>query len=106
MPSLKRDIRLCAPARLSVSSLRIFFKRRKAETNATALALYSPWNNLDPKTFERQYKDHLSEFHQWDQKDHADEWLVFEENIGTHLTWMRRHFQTAELYTVLTNKAR
>lgn len=67
--------------------------------------MIATWNNLDPKTFERQYKDHLSGFHQWDQKDHADEWLVFEENIGTHLSLDETSISNGELYTVLTNKA-
>lgn len=60
---------------------------------------------LDPKTFERQYKDHLSGFHDWDQKDHADEWLVFEDNIGTHLSLDETSISNGELYSVLTNKA-
>lgn len=60
---------------------------------------------LDPKTFERQYKDHLSGFHEWDQKDHADEWLLFEQNIGTHLSLDETSISKGELYSVLTNKA-
>lgn len=60
---------------------------------------------LEPKLFERQYKDHLSGFHQWDQKDHADEWLVFEDNLGTHLSLDETSVSNGELYSILTNKA-
>lgn len=60
---------------------------------------------LEPKLFERQYKDHLSGFHQWNQKDHADEWLVFEDNIGMHLSLDETSISNGELYSVLTNKA-
>ena len=60
---------------------------------------------LEPKLFERQYKDHLSEFHQWNQKDHADKWLVLEKNIGTHLSLDETSISNGELYSVLTNKA-
>ncbi len=60
---------------------------------------------LDPKLFERQYKDHLSDFHTWNQKDHADKWLVFENNIGTHLSLDETSISNGELYSVLTNKA-
>jgi len=77
----------------------------RAETNAVSLALIAEWNGLEPKSFERQYKDHLSDFHGWDQKDHADEWLVFEENIGTHLSLDETSISNGELYTILTNKA-
>lgn len=69
------------------------------------MALIARWNHLDPKTFERQYKDHLSGFHEWDQKDHADEWLVFEKNIGAHLSLDETSVSNGELYSVLTNKA-
>lgn len=60
---------------------------------------------MEPQLFERQYKDHLSDFHEWNQKDHADEWLVFEKNIGTHLSLDETSISNGELYTVLTNKA-
>lgn len=73
--------------------------------NAVSLTDIARWNRLDPKTFTRQYKDHLSGFHEWDQKDHADEWLVFEENIGIHLSLDETSISNGELYTVLTNKA-
>jgi len=69
------------------------------------LAWIARWNHLDPKTFERQYKDHLSGFHDWDQKEHADEWLVFERNVGEHLSVDETSISNGELYTVLTNKA-
>ena len=60
---------------------------------------------MESKLFERQYKDHLSGFHEWDQKDHADEWLLFEDNIGTHLSLDETSISKGELYSVLTNKA-
>ena len=63
------------------------------------------WNRLDPKTFARQYKDHLSGFHDWDQKEHADAWLMFENNIGERLSVDETSISNGELYTILTNKA-
>ena len=63
------------------------------------------WNRLDPKTFARQYKDHLSDFHTWDQKEHADEWLLFEDNVGERLGVDETSISNGELYTILTNKA-
>ena len=77
----------------------------RAETNAVSLAWIAEWNGLEPKTFERQYKDHLSDFHQWGQKDHADEWLVFEDNVGERLSVDETSISNGELYTILTNKA-
>ena len=57
------------------------------------------------KEFEKQYKDHLSGFHQWEQKDHAEKWMLFEGNLGEKLSIDEVAVTNGELYTVLTNKA-
>lgn len=41
---------------------------------------------------------------QWDQKDHADEWILFEKNIGEKLSIDEIAVTNGELYTVVTNK--
>ena len=53
----------------------------------------------------RQYKEHLSDFKTWDAKSHAQEWLIFPENIGEHLSIDETSISQGELYTVVTNKA-
>ena len=40
----------------------------------------------DGKYLNRVYKEHLSDFEDWDQKDHAAEWVLFAQNMGTHLS--------------------
>lgn len=52
----------------------------------------------------QQYKEFLSDYHSWDQKDHADKWLVFPENIGPRLSIDETSLSNGELYTILTNK--
>lgn len=54
---------------------------------------------------QRQYKNHLSDFNQWDQKPHAKEWLLYPENIGEYLSIDETAYTKGELYTVLTNKS-
>lgn len=54
----------------------------------------------------RLYRDHLSDFRTWEAKSHAEDWLVFPENIGAHLSLDEVSVSNGELYTVLTNKAR
>lgn len=54
----------------------------------------------------RIYRDHLSDFRTWKEKDHADTWLVFRENIGEDLSLDEVEVSGGELYTVLTNKER
>lgn len=60
---------------------------------------------LHAKEFEKQYKDHLSGFHSWNQKDHAEKWILFEKNIGEKLSLDETALTNGELYTILTNKS-
>lgn len=41
----------------------------------------------------------------WDQKKHADKWILFKENIGTNLSIDETALTNGELYTIVTNKA-
>ena len=59
---------------------------------------------LPVKEFEKQYKDHLSGYKDWDQKDHADKWILFENNLGLSLSIDEVAVTKGELYTILTNK--
>lgn len=61
--------------------------------------------HIDGDQLERHYKEHLSNFRQWEQWEHADEWLLFPENMGTHLSIDETSLSNGELYTILTNKA-
>lgn len=53
----------------------------------------------------QQYKEHLSDYKTWEQRVHAQEWIIFPENMGTHLSLDETSLSNGELYTVLTNKA-
>lgn len=70
-----------------------------------ALSLIAEQYHLDPGTFEKQYKDTLSSYRTWEQKEHADMWLLFPENIGKRLSIDETSLSNGELYTILTNKA-
>ena len=39
----------------------------------------------DGDNLERCYKHSLSDFPEWDQREHASDWIVIEENIGERL---------------------
>jgi hypothetical protein len=62
--------------------------------------------HIDGKQLERHYKCHLSDFSTWEQKFHAEKWLLFPENIGKRLSLDETAFSDGELYTFLTNKDR
>ena len=60
---------------------------------------------VDGKRLEEQYASHLSGFTSWEQAGHAENWLLFPENIGEYLSIDETSLSQGELYTVLTNKA-
>ena len=59
---------------------------------------------VEGKKFRRQYKKSLSEFKDWNQKSHAEDWIVFPENCSEHLSLDEVALSQGELYTVLTSK--
>lgn len=59
---------------------------------------------IDGHTFERQYKETLSNFREWDQSEHADKWLLFPDNMGPRLAIDESSLSNGELYTFVTNR--
>ncbi len=53
----------------------------------------------------RHYKKVSSGFKDWEQKLHAEEYMLFPENIGENLSIDEVSLSKGELYTFLTNKA-
>jgi transposase len=56
------------------------------------------------KKLQRQYKKHLSSFNTWDPREHAHQWIIYPENMGTHLSIDEVALSQGELYTIVTNK--
>ena len=46
----------------------------------------------------------MSNFHTWDQLEHCEEWILYEQNIGANLSIDETALSQGELYTVITNK--
>ena len=76
-----------------------------AEEKAVSLSSIAESQKIPAKEFEKQYKNHLSGFHEWDQKEHAEESLLFPGNIGSQLSIDETCISNGELYTIITNKA-
>jgi transposase len=72
---------------------------------AVSCNLIGKFYGVDGDLLERQYKDHLSGFRDWDQLDHAEEWILYPDNIGPRLSIDETSLSSGELYTILTNKA-
>jgi len=54
--------------------------------------------------FFRKLLLHLSDFKTWFSADHAEEWLVFPENIGKRLSIDETSLSNGELYTAEIQK--
>lgn len=59
---------------------------------------------MDGKQLQTQYKEHLSDYQDWDQKEHAQDYILYAKNIGYRLCIDETALSKGELYTVLTNK--
>ena len=62
--------------------------------------------HIDAHTFEKQYKEVLSGYRSWSELSHADEWLVFPDNVGPSLAIDETSLSNGELYTIVTNRDR
>ena len=60
---------------------------------------------INGNQFGQQYKDSLSDYKSWGQKEHAQEWLLFPENIGPNLSIDETALSNGDLFTIVTNKA-
>src|SRR5690606_9629941 len=60
---------------------------------------------MDGKQLQDQYKNHLSDFHDWNQKPHAENWTLFPGNVSEHLSIDETSFSNGELYTIVSSKS-
>lgn len=74
------------------------------DNNPISCHLLGRLYTVDGKQLQAQYKDFLSDFHTWEQKAHAEEWMLFEDNIGPSLSIDETALSNGELYTIVTNK--
>ena len=58
---------------------------------------------INGATLEKNYKEHLSGFREWDQLAHADDWVLLEENMGERLS-IDESMHAKDLFTFLSNK--
>lgn len=62
-------------------------------------------NHLHPQTLEKQYKENLSNFREWEKNVDADA-LVYPKNFGEYMSIDETALYNGDLYTIITNKDR
>jgi transposase len=65
---------------------------------------FGDYYKINGNTLQYHYKNHLSDFKDWTQKAHAEDWLLYPKNIGKYLSLDETSLSNGELYTILTNK--
>src|SRR5690625_7325722 len=75
-----------------------------AESGAELIKPVAELSGIRPHLLYRHYKQ-VSGFYQWDQRDHAAEYMVFEKNIGSRLSIDEVSLTNGELYTYVCNKS-
>lgn len=62
-------------------------------------------NGLNGQTLRKQYKEKLSGYRNWEQLEHADEYVIFPDNMGQDMSLDETCLSNGDVYTILTNKA-
>ena len=60
---------------------------------------------MNGETLRKQYKEKISDYRIWEQQSHAEEYILYPENMGEDLSLDETSFSNGEVYTILTNKA-
>ena len=82
-----------------------FFLKRLLDTSPIPAQSLEKFYHIDGVQLERHYKEHLSDFKSWEAAEHAEEWLLFPENLGKWLSIDETSLSNGELYTIISNKA-
>ena len=88
--------------------IRGFFKkagRGCIDNHPVSCSQLARYFHLDGKQLQQQYKDHIGDYKDWDQREHASEWLLYSQNIGPYLSIDETSLSNGELYTIVSNQA-
>lgn len=73
------------------------------DTQAVSANSVARYFKVDGHNLQRNYKNHLSGYIDWDQPEHSADWILFAENIGSLVCIDEVSLTQGELYTIVTN---
>ena len=59
---------------------------------------------VNPEKLRRSYKKRISDFEHWSQKQHAEKYLVYQDNISDNLAIDEVSLSKGELYTIVSSR--
>jgi len=76
----------------------------QVDTRPDTMTNIASYFQVSSDKLQRHYKHQVSGYKQWDQLSHADNYLIFPENITNKLSIDEVSLSKGELYTFVTNK--
>lgn len=76
----------------------------QVDTRCDTMKNIASYFGVSGKKLQRHYKHNVSGYKQWEQLSHADEYLIFPENITENISIDEVSLSKGELYTIVTNK--
>ena len=101
---VSRNWKLVAEGSRITHDFASFFKKNYIDTLPVSCKLLGLLFGVNGELLERQYRNHLSGYMSWNQLSHAEEWVLFEKNIGPYVGIDEVSLSQGELYTILINK--
>lgn len=76
----------------------------QVDTRTDTMSNIASYFGVNSRKLQRHYKHKVSGFKQWDQLPHAEDYLIYPENITNKLSIDEVSLSKGELYTFVTNK--
>lgn len=81
------------------------FLKKEIETTPISISVLAKRNGLNGQTLRKQYKEKISDYRNWEQLEHAVDYMLFPDNLGKDMSLDETCLSNGEVYTILTNKA-
>jgi transposase len=76
----------------------------QVDTRPDTISNIASYYNVKSNILQRHYKHKVSGFKEWNQASHAEDYLIYPENITANLSIDEVSLSKGELYTFVTNK--
>lgn len=76
----------------------------QVDTRPDTMTNIASYFQVSSSKLQRHYKHQISGYKQWEQLHHADDYLIFPENITEQISIDEVSLSKGELYTIVTNK--
>jgi len=76
----------------------------QVDTRPDTITNIASYFQVSSDKLQRHYKNQVSGYRQWEQLNHAEDYLIFPENITDQISIDEVSLSKGELYTIVTNK--